>query len=114
MASDTFESKKVVKEIDFAGHDYGDTNDILQQLLFHFDRLFSESTKDSGDYDSLKRDLERINSAVRKIRRKYQGLDIPEAFDEAHPYAEKAMKSIEDHLPDLLKQESFFYKSFYE
>lgn len=102
--------KKLALVIPLAGRN--DKYDMISQLKKHLDVLFSDH-KESSEYKTLIRDLDSIEKSASKIYRSTGGVNTDQEFEEYQKCSKDLMKALQNHIPTLLKQESFFSEVFY-
>lgn len=90
-----------------------DKNDIIHELIKHIDIVFADQ-KHTHKYHSLIAALERYNSRFAKLVRSEGGINTEEKFQQKQEYTANLMKLLTMYLPEMLKEESFFYDTFYK
>lgn len=89
-----------------------DREDIIHELLKHIENVF-EDQKHTHKYRTLIGALERYNSRLAKIVRSDGGINTDEKFQQKQEYTKNLMKLLTMYLPEMLKEEPFFYDVFY-
>jgi len=90
-----------------------DREDIIHELLKHIEIVFADQ-KHTHKYCSLTGELERYNSRLAKIVRSEGGINTDEKFQQKQEYTGNLMKLLTMYLPEMLKEEQFFYDVFYK
>lgn len=90
-----------------------DKEDIIHELLHHIEIIFSDQ-KHTNKYRSLTGALERYNDRLAKIVRSDGGINTAEKFQQKQEYTDNLMKLLTMYLPEMLKEEQFFYDVFYK
>lgn len=90
-----------------------DKEDIIHELLKHIEIVFADQ-KHTHKYRSLTGALERYNSRLAKIVRSEGGINTDEKFQQKQEYTVNLMKLLTMYLPEMLKEEQFFYDVFYK
>jgi len=89
-----------------------DKEDIIHELLKHIEVVFADQ-KYTHKYCSLTIGLNRYNSKLAKIVRSQGGINSDEKFRQKKEYTEGLMNLLTIYLPEMLKEEPFFYNTFY-
>ena len=89
-----------------------DKADIIDELLKHFKVLFQDQ-KHSHKYLFLTTAMERYNVKFSKLIRSEGGINTNEKFELRQEYVSDLMKLLTMYLPEMLKEEQFFYNVFY-
>lgn len=87
--------------------------DIIDELLKHFKILFSDQ-KYTHKYLFLTTAMERYNTKLSKIVRSKGGINSDEKFVLRQEYVKGLMRLLTMYLPEMLKEEQFFYDVFYK
>ena len=90
-----------------------DNIDVIHELLLHFKTLFA-TQKNSHKYLFLTIALGRYNSKLSKIVNSEGGINSDEKFERRQEYVNGIMKLLTMYLPEMLKEEKFFYDVFYK
>lgn len=90
-----------------------DKEDIIDELLKHFKVLF-EDQKFTHKYLFLTTAMDRYNTKLSKIVRSEGGINTDQKFALRQEYVEGLMKLLTMYLPEMLKEETFFYNTFYK
>lgn len=90
-----------------------DKIDIIDELLVHFKVLFADQ-KYTHKYLFLTTAMGRYNTKLSKIVRSEGGINTDEKFALRQEYVEGLMKLLTMYLPEMLKEEDFFYNTFYK
>ena len=90
-----------------------DKADIIDELLKHFKVLFADQ-KYTHKYLFLTNAMERYNVKLSRIVRSDGGINSDEKFELRQKYVTGLMKLLTSYLPEMLKEESFFYNAFYK
>ena len=90
-----------------------DKYDIIHELETHIAIVFEDQTH-THKYQSLMSTLEKYNSRLYKIVNSEGGINTDEEFALKMEYVEGLMKVITYYLPEMLKDEPFFYNAFYK
>ena len=85
---------------------------VIPELLKYFPVLF-ESQKSSRKYKSFIMELNLLQERSKKLTGSTGGVNTEEKFREYHQCAVDLYNTLSKYVPDLLKKEDFFYKSFY-
>ncbi len=86
---------------------------IVEELEKHLDILF-ESQKESTEYINFKNGMEEIRIKAEQCYARAGGLYIPENFEAYRECECEFLKLLEDNIPELLENEEFFKKVFYQ
>ena len=87
--------------------------DIIDELLKHFKTLFADQ-KYTHKYLFLTVAMERYNTKLSKIVRSEGGINTEEKFALRQEYVKGLMNLLTMYLPEMLKEEKFFYDVFYK
>ena len=90
-----------------------DNFDIIHELLGAFEVLF-EDQKYTHKYRSLTNGLQRIDSRFAKIVNSEGNVNTDEKFELYQEYVDDTLKILTLYLPEMLKEEEFFYNVFYK
>ena len=90
-----------------------DKSDIIDELLKKFEILFADQ-KSSHKYLYLTTAMERYNTKLSRIIRSEGGINSDEKFELRQEYVNGLMKLLTMYLPEMLKEEPFFYNVFYK
>ena len=90
-----------------------DKADIIDELLKHFKILFADQ-KYTHKYLFLTTAMERYNTKLSKIVRSEGGINSDEKFELRQKYVNGLMRLLTMYLPEMLKEEQFFYDVFYK
>lgn len=90
-----------------------DKADIIDELLKHFKILFADQ-KYTHKYLFLTIALGRYNTKFSKIIRSEGGINTDEKFELRQRYVKELMKLLTMYIPEMLKEEKFFYDAFYK
>lgn len=90
-----------------------DKSDIIDELLLHFEILFADQ-KHTHKYLSLTMAMQRYNTKLSKLLRSEGGINTDEEFALRQEYVEGLMNLLTLYLPEMLKDEDFFYNVFYK
>lgn len=90
-----------------------DNADIIHKLLEAFKVLF-EDQKYTHKYRSLTNGLQRIDSRFSKIVNSEGGINSDEKFALYQQYVDDTLDILTYYLPEMLKEETFFYVVFYK
>lgn len=90
-----------------------DKNDIIHEWQKCIEVVFAEQ-KHTHKYRSLTTELEKYNSRFSKIVRSAGGINSDEKFALHKKYSENLMKLMTMYIPEMLKEEGFFYNVFYK
>lgn len=90
-----------------------DKSDIIDELLKHFKVLFADQ-KYTHKYLFLTTAMERYNTKLSKIIRSEGGINSDEKFELRQEYVNGLMELLTMYLPEMLKEEKFFYDVFYK
>lgn len=90
-----------------------DKTDIIHELETHIAVVFSDQSH-THKYQSLMASLEKYNSRFYKLINSEGGINTDEKFAEKQEYVEGLTKLLTYYLPEMLKDEPFFYQAFYE
>ena len=88
-----------------------DQYDIIHQLIYHFDILFTSPTS-TNRYNSFRSQLRLLNNEFSDLVNKDGGVNTPEKQAEYSALAKKLMDLLIKHVPELLQEETFFSKVF--
>lgn len=86
--------------------------DMIPALQYYMETLFKDQ-KSSQDYKDLMIGLEYIGKKAGRIVRSTGGVNTDEEFQEYRQYAVDLMELLQNHMPQLLKNEEFFKNVFY-
>ena len=89
-----------------------DKADIIDELLKHFKVLFADQ-KHTFKYLFLTIAMERYNTKFSKLVNSDGGINTDEKFELRQEYVNGLMKLLTMYLPEMLKEEQFFYDVFY-
>lgn len=101
---------KIVYLADLSGRIDG--CDMIPSLQHYIETLFQDQ-KSSQDYKDLMNGLEDIGKKAGRIYRSTGGVNTDEEFQEYRQYAVDLMELLQNHMPQLLKNEEFFKNVFY-
>lgn len=90
-----------------------DKEDIIDELLKHFKVLFADQ-KYTHKYLFLTTAMEGYNAKLSKIIRSEWGINSDEKFELRQVYVKGLMNLLTMYLPEMLKEERFFYDVFYK
>ena len=90
-----------------------DKEDIIHELLKHIEIVFADQ-KHTHKYRSLTGTLERYNSRLAELVRSEGGINTDEKFQQKQEYTKKLMELLTMYLPEMLRDEQFFYDVFYK
>lgn len=90
-----------------------DELDITHELLQHFKKLFVDQ-KHTHKYQHVISKLEVYNSKIDKLINKTPSGMSDDEFAEYQKYAKEIKEVLECNLPEMLKDEDFFYEVFYK
>ena len=90
-----------------------DREDIIDELLKHISILFKDQ-KNTHKYRNLIAKLELYNGRIEKLVNSNGGINTDEKFHQKKQYTEKVMELLTMYIPEMLKDEKFFYDVFYE
>lgn len=90
-----------------------DKEDIIDELLKHFETLF-EDQKFTHKYLHLTVAMERYNNKLAKIERSEGGINTDEEFALRQEYVTGLRDLLTKYLPEMLKEEQFFNDVFYK
>ncbi len=90
-----------------------DKEDIIHELLKHIEVVFADQ-KRTHKYRSLTSKLEGYNSSLAKLVRSEGGINTDEKFREKQKYTKELMELLTRYLPEMFKEERFFYDVFYK
>lgn len=89
-----------------------DKNNMIDEILSLIEILFRDQ-KHTHKYRSLTTSLERLNRKFSKVVRSKGGVNTEQKFDEHQGYVKKTYKILTLYIPEMLKDEKFFYDVFY-
>ncbi len=101
---------KIVYLADLSGRKDG--YDMIPALEKYIKTLFPNQ-KSSQDYKDLMNGLDDIGKKAGRIYRSTGGVNTDEEFQEYRQYAVDLMELLQNHMPQLLKNEEFFKNVFY-
>ena len=101
---------KIVYLADLSGRKDG--YDMIPALQQYIKTLFQDQ-KSSQDYKDLMKGLDDIGKKAGRIFRSTGGVNTDEEFQEYRQYALDLMELLQNHMPQLLKNEEFFKNVFY-
>lgn len=90
-----------------------DKYDVIDELLKHFKILFADQ-KYTHKYLCLSLAMARYNLKLSKIIRSTGGINSDEKFEKRQECVNDLMDLLTMYLPEMLKEESFFYDVFYK
>lgn len=90
-----------------------DKADIIDEMLKHLAILFDDQ-KNTHKYRYLTNAMERYNQKLAKLVRSEGGINSDEKFELRQEYVNGLMKLFTMYIPEMLKEETFFYNTFYE
>ena len=90
-----------------------DKNDIIHEWQKCIEVVFADQ-KHTHKYRDIVSSLEKYNSKFSKIIRSTGGINSDEKFELHKEYSEKLMKQMTRYIPEMLKEEEFFYNAFYK
>lgn len=90
-----------------------DKDDIIHELLKHFKTLFPDQ-QNTNKYRYLCNALERYNTKLSVIMNSEGGINTDEKFQLRQEYAQGIKDVLTMYLPEMLKEEDFFYDVFYK
>ncbi|OON87007.1 hypothetical protein BXO88_05560 [Oribacterium sp. C9] len=88
-----------------------DNPGIIPDLISCFEKLF-KSQKNTYMYNQLKQELEMLMDKSDKIQSSTGGVNTEEKFAEYHKCAIDLLEVLSTYVPELLRKEDFFSKSF--
>lgn len=89
-----------------------DKTDIIHELEANIAIVFSDQSH-THKYQSLLSSLEKYNSRFYKLINSEGGINTEEEFAQKHEYVDGLTKLLTYYLPEMLKDEPFFYQAFY-
>ena len=98
-------SKKSVEDIE--------NSDIITEIIWVCDELFSSSITNTETYPQLKKELKRVENDIRALYRSTGGLNSPERYSEYHKCVCELMQVLIVNVPNLLKNEADFKNAFH-
>ena len=101
---------KIVYLADLSGRKDG--YDMIPALQQYIKTLFQDQ-KSSQDYKDIMSGLDDIGKKAGRIYRSTGGVNTDEEFQEYRQYAVDLMELLQNHMPQLLKNEEFFKNVFY-
>lgn len=101
---------KIVYLADLSGRKDG--YDMIPALQQYIKTLFQDQ-KSSQDYKDLMNGFDDIGKKAGRIYRSTGGVNTDEEFQEYRQYAVDLMELLQNHMPQLLKNEEFFKNVFY-
>ncbi len=90
-----------------------DKADIIDELLKHFNVLFADQ-KSTHKYLFLTTRMGDYNTKLSKIVQSKGGINTDEKFALRQEYVKGLMELLPLYLPEMLKEEEFFYNTFYK
>ena len=88
-----------------------DQYDIIHQLIYHFDVLFTSPTS-TNRYNSFRSQLRLLNNEFSDLVNKDGGVNTSEKQTAYSGLAKKLMDLLIKHVPELLQEEAYFSKVF--
>ncbi len=88
-----------------------DQYDIIHQLIYHFDVLFTSLTS-TNRYNSFRSQLRLLNNEFSELVNKDGGVNTYEKQAAYSGLAKKLMDLLIKHVPELLQEETYFFKVF--
>ncbi|MDD5900624.1 MAG: hypothetical protein PUC73_07020 [Lachnospiraceae bacterium] len=89
-----------------------DEESIIDELQHHIGILFADQ-KYTHKYRSLTTTLEKYDNRFGELVRSEGGINSDEKFQEKQELTEDLMKILTMYIPEMLKEEQFFYERFY-
>ena len=89
-------------------------SDIITELIWVCDELFSESETNYERYRLLKKELKRVEIDIRNLYSGTGGINSKERYEEYHVCVCDLMQVLIQHMPALLRNEEDFYDAFIE
>ena len=90
-----------------------DNPGIIPELISCIEVLF-EDQKHTFLYSGLIQELQNLQYKSEKLVRSDGGINNDQKFEEYHECAVKLLDVLKTYIPDLLKNEEFFYSKFYK
>lgn len=89
-----------------------EASDIITELIWVCEELFSTSETNAISYPHLKKELQRVEQDIRKLYRSTGSINSPERYEEYHRCTCELMQVLIVNMPNLLKNEEDFRKAF--
>lgn len=89
-----------------------DKEDIVHELQKHFKVLFAEQ-QNTNKFRYLNNALERYNAKLSELMNSEGGINTDKKFALRQEYVEGIMDVLTMYLPEMLREEQFFYDVFY-
>jgi len=107
--------KKIALLVPLAGNQDKDRSAeyMIPTMKTYIETVFPDQKK-TDDYKKLIKELDEIEKTAAKLYDSTGGVNTDEEFEVYHQCADDILESLKNHLPQLLKNESFFYDVFYQ
>ena len=89
-----------------------ENSDIITELIWVCEELFSESDNNALNYPQLMKELKRVEKDIRELYRSTGGINTPEQYNIYHQCVCDLMQVLIVNMPHLLKNEEDFAKAF--